>query len=85
MPSETTAASHQARLHRVRDGRTLTLRAPFDRQSGVVHSADGQFLGDPEAWSLLRLRSGAGLWQARLSAVGKDREQPALLADLWRP
>ena len=79
------AASHQARLHRVRDGRTLTLRARFDRQAGVVHSADGQFLGDPAAWSLLRLRSGAGLWQARLGAVGKDREQPALLADLWRP
>ncbi|MCC6665620.1 MAG: hypothetical protein IT375_17835 [Polyangiaceae bacterium] len=57
----------------MRDGRTLTLRAPFDRQAGVVHSADGQFLGDPEAWSLLRLRSGAGLWQARLGAVGKDR------------
>ncbi|MBI3204229.1 MAG: WD40 repeat domain-containing protein [Myxococcales bacterium] len=78
-------ASHQARLHRLTDGRTLTLRARFDRKAGVVHSTDGQFMGDPDAWQLLQVRSGAGLWQASLSAVGKDRERPTLLAELWRP
>lgn len=72
------AASHQARLHRLSDGTTLTLRARYDRASGVVHSGNA-YAGDA---SLLRLRSGTSLEQATLTAPGA--EQPDLLASFWR-
>lgn len=73
------SASHQARLHRVSDGRVLTLRTRYDRKAGVVHSGDA-FSG--EAPELLRLRSGADLEHATLAAPGEAR--PDLLDELWR-
>ncbi|GMV18917.1 MAG: hypothetical protein AMXMBFR56_71410 [Polyangiaceae bacterium] len=74
------SASHQARLHRVSDGKLLTLRARYDAPKGVVHSADA-FSG--EASELLRLRSGASLEQATLSAVSSGEE--GLLGSFWQP
>jgi WD40 repeat protein len=53
------AASHQVRLHRLRDGKSLTLRARVDQAAGIVHTRAGYFDGDPSAFSLLVFRQGA--------------------------
>jgi WD40 repeat protein len=77
-------AGHQARLHAIRDGRALTLRARFDRKAGIVHDSGGQFMGAKDAWDLLRLRTGGGLEHAKLVPVDASRENPGLLEELWR-
>lgn len=81
------ASSHHSRLHRMSDGRSLTLRARTDAPAGMVHTGAGQFDGDPEAFSLLRFRSGSRFARATLldpAEAARTFHQPGLAAEFWK-
>lgn len=81
------SASHQARIHRVSDGKAVTFRARPDRPSGWVHTSDGFFAGSSAALDSVRFRIGADLEHAELvapSALPQSNERPELIAELLR-
>lgn len=79
------AASHQARLHRLRDGKTLVLRARIDAASGVVHEPNGAFDGDPDAFGLLKVRRGRRFDRMEMLAAEQVPElcRPGLARAFW--
>ena len=81
------AVSHQARLHRVKDGQTLTLRALPDGAAGIFHDADGFFDGDPQAAELIGIRVGEPFPNVRFlpaQEVAQRFRRPGLAAGFWR-
>jgi WD40 repeat protein len=80
------ATSQTARLHRLSDGATLTLRADPNQPAGIVHDELGNFDGDPAAIGMLGFRVGAQFPDVELlpnEEAARRFQKPGLVAGFW--